>query len=682
MKKRRSMIVRGLSLVTSAMLLMSGCGGGSSEPKCSELMDRTARDVSVSVSRIDDLPADFVMGADVSSYLSIDKSGASFYDFEGNKVDMDGYFRLLKESGLDIVRFRVWNDPFDEKGRGYGGGNCDTSAAVTMGKSATKAGLQVMIDYHYSDFWADPGKQMTPKAWLLMSDDEKEAALEEFTRESLTALKDAGVNVTIVSVGNETDNGMSGEKGWTEKCALYNAGSRAVREVFPDAKVALHFSNPEHDYVTYARHISDCSVDYDIFGTSYYPYWHGTLENLTEVMSEIAEMTGKRVMVLETSWAYTLDDGDGSGNTVSHESNSANPFYSFSVQGQADEIASVTGAIADVGDAALGMMYWEPSWIPVGYYNPKGSDADKVLESNRKKWEKFGSGWASSYASVYDPDDAGKYYGGSAVDNQALFDFEGHPLDSLNTFRYMREGHELEGLTLSQVIMPAPVSMEIGEDIHAYLPMTVRGELDNKQRLTFNVEWDEEELRQLSAVGEYTVHCTITDEIPGSDGTARKVMLKVNVLPHNLLVNGDFEKGDNTGWEISDPMAGVTRDDPYRGDYALHFWDDGTVAFTATQTVTADKDGELVFSMKAQGGDMGDGHVVKLIVKNEAAGQTYEGSVTLTGWQSWKETGYYTEASAPVFEVSAGDKVTVTIEVKGAAGGWGTIDDVFLAYNE
>ncbi len=676
------MIVRGLSLVTSAMLLMSGCGGGSSEPKCSELMDMTARDVSVSVSRIDNLPADFVMGADVSSYLSIDKSGASFYDFEGNKVDMDGYFRLLKESGLDIVRFRVWNDPFDEKGRGYGGGNCDTSAAVTMGKSATKAGLQVMIDYHYSDFWADPGKQMTPKAWLLMSDDEKEAALEEFTRESLTALKDAGVNVTIVSVGNETDNAMSGEKGWTEKCALYNAGSRAVREVFPDAKVALHFSNPEHDYVTYAHHISDCSVDYDIFGTSYYPYWHGTLENLTEVMSEIADITGKRVMVLETSWAYTLEDGDGSGNTVSHESNSANPFYSFSVQGQADEIASVTGAIADVGDAALGMMYWEPAWIPVGYYNPKGSDADKVLESNRKKWEKFGSGWASSYASVYDPDDAGKYYGGSAVDNQALFDFEGHPLDSLNTFRYMREGHELEGLTLSQVIMPAPVSMEIGEDIHAYLPMTVRGELDNKQRLTFNVEWDEEELRQLSAVGEYTVHCTITDEIPGSDGTPRKVMLKVNVLPHNLLVNGDFEKGDNTGWEISDPMAGVTRDDPYRGDYALHFWDDGTVAFTASQTVRLDKDGELVFSMKAQGGDMGDGHMVKLIVKNETTGQTYEGSVTLTGWQSWKETGYYTEESAPVFRVSAGDKVTVTLEVSGAAGGWGTIDDVFLAYNE
>ena len=86
--------------------------------------------------------------------------------------------------------------------------------------------------------------------------------------------------------------------------------------------------------------------------------------------------------------------------------------------------------------------------------------------------------------------------------------------------------------------------------------------------------------------------------------------------------------------------------------------------------------------MKAQGGDMGDGHVVKLIVKNEATGQTYEGSVTLTGWQSWKETGYYVEESAPVFRVSAGDKVTVTLEVSGAAGGWGTIDDVFLAYNE
>ncbi len=244
----------------------------------------------------------------------------------------------------------------------------------------------------------------------------------------------------------------------------------------------------------------------------------------------------------------------------------------------------------------------------------------------------------------------------------------------------MREGHELEGLTLSQVVMPAPVSMEIGEDIHAYLPMTVRGELDNKQRLTFNVEWDEEELRQLSAVGEYTVHCTITDEIPGSDGTPRKVMLKVNVLPHNLLVNGDFEKGDNTGWEISDPMAGVTRDDPYRGDYALHFWDDGTVAFTASQTVRLDKDGELVFSMKAQGGDMGDGHVVKAVVTNETTGVSVEGSVTLAGWQKWQETGSISDVGIAALSVSAGDKVTFEIVVSGSAGGWGTIDDVFLSY--
>ena len=166
------------SIAVSAALLLSGCGGGSSEPKCAELLDTSSRDISVSVSRIENLPSDFLMGADVSSYLSIDKSGAAYYDFNGNKVDMDGFFSLLKESGMDIVRFRVWNDPYDEKGRGYGGGNCDTNAAVTMGKSATAAGLQVMIDYHYSDFWADPNKQMTPKAWMLMSDEEKAAAVQ------------------------------------------------------------------------------------------------------------------------------------------------------------------------------------------------------------------------------------------------------------------------------------------------------------------------------------------------------------------------------------------------------------------------------------------------------------------------------------------------------------------------
>ena len=301
-------------------------------------------------------------------------------------------------------------------------------------------------------------------------------------------------------------------------------------------------------------------------------------------------------------------------------------------------------------------------------------------QANRKAWEKYGSGWASSYASVYDPSDAGVYYGGSAVDNQALFDFAGYALDSLNTFRYMREGHEAEGLTLSQIIMPAPISLEYGEDIHDYLPMTVRGELDNKQRLTFNVEWDEEELAGIDGVGEYTAHCTITDEIPGGDGTPRKVMIKVNVLPENLLINGDMERGDATGWTISDPMAGITTDDPYRGDYSLHFWSEGPVSFTASQSITADRDGELVFSMKAQGGDMGEGHVVKIVVTNESTGESAEGSVTLAGWQKWQETGSITDAGIAPLEVSSGDVVTLEIVVSGAAGGWGTMDDVFLAY--
>ncbi len=668
------------ALLLSVSLLLSACGNDNTSPKCEDLINTADREISVSISKIDNLPSDFLMGADVSSYLAIDKAGGRFYDHDGNPVDTDGFFALLKDSGLDLVRFRVWNDPYDEKGRGYGGGNCDTQAAVTMGKSATKAGLQVMIDFHYSDFWADPNKQMTPKAWLAMSDDEKIAALENFTRESLTALRDAGVNVTIVSVGNETDNGMSGENGWAEKCALYNAGSRAIREVFPEAKIAVHYSNPEHDYVTYAQHLADYNVDYDIFGTSYYPCWHGSLENLTSTMKEIADMTGKRVMVLETSWAYTLEDGDGNGNTVSPEENSDDPYYSYSVQGQADEISSVTQAIADAGDAALGCLYWEPAWIPVNYYNPQGRDADKILEANRKAWEKYGAGWASSYASVYDPSDAGVYYGGSAVDNQALFDFAGYALDSLNTFRYMREGHEAEGLTLSQIIMPAPISMEYGEDIHDYLPMTVRGELDNKQRLTFNVEWDEEELAGFTGVGEYTAHCTIVDEIPGSDGTPRRVMIKVNILPENLLVNGDMERGDSTGWTISDPMAGITTDDPYRGEYSLHFWSESSVSFSATQSITAGRDGEMVFSMKAQGGDMGDGHEVKIVVTNETTGASVEGSVTLAGWQKWQETGSIGDPGIPGLEVSEGDKVTLEIVVSGAAGGWGTIDDVFLSY--
>ena len=261
------------------------------------------------VKKVENLNDDFIMGADISSVLSLEKSGVKFYDYDGNEGDL---FDILKQSGINYVRVRIWNDPFDENGNGYGGGNCDIEAACEIGKRAADAGLKLLADFHYSDFWADPSKQMCPKAWQGMEIEEKSQALYDYTKECMNKLNAAGADVGMVQLGNETNGMMSGEKIWMNIYYLMDAGSRATREVLPDALVAVHFTNPESsdNMLNYASKLKYYKLDYDVFASSYYPYWHGTLENLTSVLKTVSETYGKKVMVAETSYAYTLEDGD------------------------------------------------------------------------------------------------------------------------------------------------------------------------------------------------------------------------------------------------------------------------------------------------------------------------------------------------------------------------------------
>lgn len=404
----------------------------------------------VNVSRIEGISEDFICGADISTVKVEYESGVKYYDFDGNELmyepadDEKGFFDFMKKCGLNWVRIRVWNNPYDEEGHGYGGGNNDLETAKEIGKLATDAGLRVLIDFHYSDFWADPDKYEVPKEWKDMDIDEKKEALDTYTVESLTDLIDSGVDVGMVQVGNETVNGLAGETDWENICGLMNEGSKAVRYVADTMEkeilVALHFTDiSESKYDTIAATLKDNQVDYDVFATSYYPFWHGTTENLTNVMSMIAEKYGKKVMVAETSYVYTLKDGDGHTQSVG-EDFSLPDDYEASIQGQTDAIADVIQSVVNMGGEGIGVFYWEPAWIPVNVYNEKDKDAKKVLELNKKIWEEKGSGWASRYAGSYDADDAGKWYGGSSWDNQALFDFEGHPLESAKVFSYVYTG--------------------------------------------------------------------------------------------------------------------------------------------------------------------------------------------------------------------------------------------------
>ena len=382
------------------------------------------------IEKIDNMPDDFIKGADISTVISQENSGVKYFNESGEEQDL---FEILKDNGVNYIRIRVWNDPYNEEGQGYGAGNADVEKAIEIGKRATELGMKVLIDFHYSDFWADPGRQIAPKAWSDFTVDQKAEALYDFTKNSLNKMIEARVDIGMVQVGNETTgSGLAGESG-DDRYKLYEAGSKAIREVDPNIKIVFHFTNPEKTSVIldYAKGLNDNDIDYDVFATSYYAFWHGTLENLTYVLNTVADTYNKETIIAETSYAYTLEDGDGQSNVVNSSSLTTTGGYPATVQGQANALRDVMNATVNAGSKALGVFYWEPAWIPVG---PADRDA------NLPVWEQYGSGWASSAAIGYDTEVDQSNYGGSAWDNQALFDFNGKVLDSLKVFKYADEG--------------------------------------------------------------------------------------------------------------------------------------------------------------------------------------------------------------------------------------------------
>ncbi len=617
-------------------------------------------EADIYVPYIEDTDGDFIRGMDVSSLLSVLNSGAVFYDYDGNALDGQGFMNLIAASGTNWIRLRVWNDPFDADGNGYGGGNCDVNAAVTMGKWATNAGLKVLIDFHYSDFWADPGKQQAPKAWADFTVEEKVDAIYDYTYESLKTLLDAGVDVGMVQIGNETTNSMCGVSNWEDRCKLFSAGSLATRtiaqEYGQEIQVAIHFTNPERsgNYANFAKNLNTYGVDYDVFASSWYPYWHGTLDNLTSVLKNVADTYGKDVLVAETSWAYTLEDGDGHANTV-RVNNNDSATYPFSVQGQADEISAVAQAVKNVGEAGIGMFYWESAWIPVQVYD----GTEETLNENQALWEQHGSGWASSYAAEYDPNDAGVWYGGSAVDNQALFAFDGTPLDSLKTYLYMQTG--TAGFEIV-IISVEEASQEYTVGDALALPETLKVTYSFGEPKYLEVVWNEADLAavDMNTPGVYTIHGTLADVA---------VTCTVAVKSQNLLLNPGMEESDMSMYTSSQSYAKRTKDDPHSGSYSLHFYNSGTVNFTTEQSVTLDP-GHYEFSFFAQGGNIGEDPSTYAYVKlgDTILTQDFE----LTGWAIWDNPTISFDV-AETTEVTVGVNVTAT-----QTGAWGTIDDWYL----
>ena len=616
---------------------------------------------SLYVKKVEGLSDDFVMGMDASSVIALENSGVKYYDFDGNEQDV---FKILADNGVNTIRVRVWNDPFDADGNGFGGGNNDINTAVEIGKRATQYGMGLMVDFHYSDFWADPSKQMVPRAWKGMEIEEKSNALYQFTKESLETLKKAKVNVTIVQVGNETNGFMCGETNWLKIKDLMSAGSRAVRKVFPKALVAVHFANPEKtsNYESYASKLDFYDVDYDVFATSYYPYWHGTLDNLSSILGKIATTYNKKVMVAETSYAFTTEDSDFFGNTIGG-GGGVTQNYPYTIQGQANCLRDVIDTVAHTTNG-IGVCYWEGTWISVG-----GSS----WEENSALWEKYGSGWASSYAKVYDPNDAGKWYGGSAVDNQAFFDQHGKPLESLKVFSLVYEGNVVPNK------VDATENVNLIVDLNSNtlnLPKKVNAIMLDDSKQEVDVVWNitDEMIAEMFSNG------AAKYDIVGT-ANGMPVHCYVSMVEYNYLINYSFEEDAHktkvpTGWRVinnsekGDLYVEDAENDSLTGTKHFHFWgaSANTINFDLEQEVQNLVAGIYKYSISIMGGDCGDATVYAYVKINGVIVKT--APLTITEWNVWDT------ALIEGIEFTGTETIVVGIHVEtNAAGAWGKIDD-------
>ena len=611
---------------------------------------------TIFVEPVDGISDDFYRGMDASAVLALENSGVKYYNFDGEKQDV---IMTMEQAGVNYIRLRVWNDPYDENGNGYGGGNNDVATAIALGQRATKYGMKVCIDFHYSDFWADPKKQFVPKAWEGMDIEEKSDALYNFTLESLTQLLDAGVDVGMVQIGNEINNGMSGETDPANIRKLLTAGSKAVREAAVNSGkeilVAVHYTNIDDmkKLDTLLTGLQVKEIDYDIVGLSFYPYWHGTMDDLKNAITHIRNTYGKKVYVAENAYCYTAEDGDGSANSVEGTDDLAEG-YSASVQGQANEVRDVCAAASEAG--AEGVFYWEGTWIPVG-----PADAD-----NSDLWEKYGSGWASSYASGYDPKDAGQYYGGCSWDNQAMFDFTGHPLASLNVFKYLKYGATAPLAVDS--IPEVTVACNIGTDPE--LPDTVSVIYNDRSEAQVPVIWNTDDVAAIDTKngGNFTVSGTLED---GTEVTAAVTVDRINYVQ-----NPSFEDADTSMWTVNysgetDPTDyQVKAADAHSGEVAFHFWSGSAdMDFSIEQSFTDLEPGTYELSAFSQGGDLSDDASMDLYALVD--GRELTAPFKLTTYADWQNP------VIPEIKVTDGS-LTIGVRYKCNVNSWGTLDDVTL----
>ena len=589
------------------------------------------------VNPIPDLPSDFVRGVDVSMLYEIERLGGKFYD---GGIEKD-CLQILKDHGVNWIRLRVWNDPKDEAGNPLGGGNCDHINMTEIAKRAKSLGLKVLLDFHYSDWWADPGKQNKPKEWKHLRGDLLERAVYSYTKMVLNHMKRNGALPDMVQVGNELNNGFlwpdgmisgPGAGGFDNFVKLLKAAIKAVREVDPSIRVVVHLADGGNNslYRWFFDEITRRGVDFDVIGVSYYPYWHGTLEDLKKNLYDISQRYQKDVLIVETAYAWTLDDADGHPNIFGGKDMELQGGYKATVQGQASFIRDLMEIVKGVPNGrGLGIFYWEGAWIPVK-----------------------GAGWK-----------AGE---GNPWENQALFDFKGNALPSLDVFKLVYEGKPVP----LQIVEVLPIELKTTLGEIPKFPEKVQVVFSDDSIRSHPVEWALSDPSIVERPGTY--------EIVGRvEGLDISVVARLEVGgSRNYLKNPSFETGEFAPWEVSGNKRAVKvvlanpPSNAHDGRYAVNYWLDESFEFEIYQEVKDLPKGVYELSFWVQGIKGG-----KVILKVSGyGGEEKRLEVDTTGWLEWKNPRL-------TLEVTTG-QIRVGVSVKGRAGDWGFVDDFQLLRRE
>lgn len=573
---------------------------------------------------------DFIKGADISSLQAVEDYGGKFYDFNGKEKDA---ITILKENGVNYLRLRIWNEPtlsFDT------GDYCDLEHTIEMAKRIKKAGMKFLLDFHYSDWWADPSNQRIPKAWDGMEADEMAKALYDYTVEVLTALDKAGAYPDMIQIGNEIGNGMLWDLGrltQSSDLALFlNSGIKAVRDTTPKnhlVNIMIHVQDGGSVDKTerFFTLITENGVtDYDIIGLSYYPYWHGNFADLKENINNLTDKFEKKVLVAETAYPFTNENADDTPNMIGTDETEEVGFAP-SVENQKLVTELVMNAVADC-EGGIGIFYWEPVWLSI-----KGAGAVRG--------------------------------GGNAWENQAMFDFEGKALESLKAFK-ITPG-ELKNVEALTVYKPEGMDINIEStkvELNEAMPKTVKVLYSDGSVVDTAVNWDTSSAPEV--LNDFTSY-TFEGEV-----LKFKTKILVNVIHENFLNNLGFEDGD-TGWIIEKTTnAGIIRNDgdsyPKSGKWSFHYWDDKSFSINLYQSVVISETGDYtlaVWSQGAGGTDLllnlyisdGDGNVIQSVDFRNA------------GWAEWQHP------QLSKITLNEGQKVIIGIRVEGKFNDWGTLDD-------